>query len=140
YNKLSGYRYDPGAPGFLLDDDLNEKWKTAGNRTKNQTLFDKWLHGLDIKNAKLMIQAMENLKRQREEKKKERKNKLNINIYSALMDENEHDELEEDDHLSDDNQFDPIQQRFLLDWQEPKTDRSLELLRNDSNIWKMSKA
>jgi hypothetical protein len=85
---------------------------------------------MDIKNIKSMIQAMKNLKQQRKEKKKDNSN---INRYKVLEEFEYYGDY--GDHLSD---IDPMQQSFLLNWQEPKTNRSLEVLKSDPNIWEMS--
>ncbi|GES78947.1 P-loop containing nucleoside triphosphate hydrolase protein [Rhizophagus clarus] len=149
YNKLSGHQDDPEIPNFLLNDYFDEEWGLTGKDPRHQTLFDKWLHGVDIKNARSIIKATENSKKPHKEKKN---NKSNTNVYDVLA--NYDDELkeyyrpEENDSFFDDedeeyyddyDQIDtPIQQIYLANWQEPKTNRPVEELKNDTNIWRMS--
>lgn len=147
YNKLSGYQDDSEIPSSLLNDYFDEEWDLTGKDPKNQSLFDKWLHGVDIKNARAILKATENSKQLRKEKKN---NNTNTNVYDALA--NYDDELKEyykpeesDSFFEDEEYYDdyeqidpPIQQNYLANWQEPKTNRPLEELKNDTNIWRMS--
>ncbi|CAG8436405.1 920_t:CDS:10 [Rhizophagus irregularis] len=89
YNKFFGYQ-DPEIPSFLLEDYFDEECDLTGKDSKNQTLFDKWLHGVDIKNARAMLKATEDSKQLRKGKKN---NNTNTNVYDALA--NYDDELNE---------------------------------------------
>src|SRR5581483_9499325 len=120
---------------------------------KNKPLFEKWVHGMDIKNANLMIRAIESPKKH-EEKKENKKNNSNVNTFDALKNLNEFGEYyeSEEDYESEDlsdspendddevDPFDPMQRTFLLNWEESKTNSPLEMLKNDPDVWKMSKS
>lgn len=143
YNKFFGYQ-DPEIPSFLLEDYFDEECDLTGKDSKNQTLFDKWLHGVDIKNARAMLKATEDSKQLRKGKKN---NNTNTNVYDALA--NYDDELNEyykpedsDSFFEDEEYYDDYEQNdpqaYLANWQEPKTNRPLEELKNNTNIWRMS--
>jgi len=147
FRKFQRYNDDPEAPKILLDgnldDDDESSWQIAGNDSRNEPVFEQWLHGMDIKRAKSMIQAMENSK-QKQPPKDKKKGKSNPNIYSVLDNYDEFGDYYdfEDYNNSSDEYYEPIYdsvQNFLSNWQEPTTNRPLEVLKNDSNVWQMSK-
>ncbi|CAI2179568.1 15854_t:CDS:10 [Funneliformis geosporum] len=142
YNRFSYYHDDPEAPKLLLDNDNDmniddeSSWQTAGNDSRNKTIFEQWLEGRDIKRAKSMIHAMKNPRQQRQLKGKE-KQSSNLNSYGILdnIDEFYYEFDDEDEYVE------PIydsMQSFLLNWSEPTTNRPLEELKDDTNIWEMS--
>ncbi|CAG8587545.1 4956_t:CDS:10, partial [Diversispora eburnea] len=129
----------PEIPDFLLDNVNNgDEWKTANgkNKTKTTSIIEQWLNGDDLTAARKLKESLMNpSKKSKKEGKKEEK--AETNRFMVLDDDATNEFMPLDNLFTEDpNTF---LKNWIRTWQMPNTKRSLEELKFDCNVWRMSK-
>ncbi|CAG8498535.1 6255_t:CDS:10, partial [Acaulospora morrowiae] len=117
---------NPNIPEVLLIDGIeesrsndetgkkkDEEWKRVGSSKRKTSIFEQWIHGVDLQEAQKLQKKLQNRPKNKE---KSHKNKFEV--------------------LSEDYEF----LNWLDSWRMPETARSLEELKDVYDVWNMSKA
>ncbi|RIA89999.1 hypothetical protein C1645_805971 [Glomus cerebriforme] len=137
YNKFNYVTYND-LPSWVIGTngkkDLDGFETVQKKQKKKSSIFEKWVKGDDIIAINKRKEMFLNL---RNNKKKNDKKGTNKNTYDVLK-ENlaEDNEMYSDD---DESQFDYETMEWIENYNESKTDRSLDELLKNYSIWKMSK-
>jgi hypothetical protein len=125
------YEYD--LPSWVLGTDEDDGFQTAkkNNKQKRKDPFDKWIEGSDIriinKRKELLLNPPKN--------DKKNKKKPNQNTFELLGGKVTEDHMDISD---DESQVDYFTIAWIKNYQEPKTNRPLNMLLYDHSIWRMS--
>ncbi|CAB4384074.1 unnamed protein product [Rhizophagus irregularis] len=125
--------YENDLPSWVLGTDDNEGFQTAkkNNKQKRKDPFDEWIEGGDIriinKRKELLLNPPKN-------DKKNKKNP-NKNTFDILKVEETGDHM---DTSNDGSQVDYYTIQWIENYNEPKTNRPLNVLLYDRSVWKMS--
>ncbi|CAG8518815.1 4362_t:CDS:10 [Funneliformis mosseae] len=132
FDRVNNYELPSWVLGTYSDEEefLNEYKVVHNNRSANLPIFEKWLKGIDID----MIYARKNILLNPKQMNGKKKKRPTNNKYVFLEDDDS-----ETDSSDDESQTDHEMIQWILDYEEPETDRPLELLLNINSIWKMSR-
>ncbi|CAI2182855.1 2804_t:CDS:10, partial [Funneliformis geosporum] len=132
FDRVHNYELPSWVLGTYSDEEefLNE-FKFVHNRSANIPIFEKWLKGMDIE----MINSRKNILLNTQQMNEKKKKKSTNNKFVFL----DNDESETDSSDDDESQTDHETIQWILDYEEPETNRPLELLLNINSIWKMSR-
>jgi hypothetical protein len=130
YNQFSNVT---DLPSWVLGTDDEEGFQTVkkNNKEKRKYPFEEWIKGGDI----TMIKKRKELLLSPPKSNKKNVEKIsNINRYELLSEETD-DKMDISD---DETQIDYNTISWIMDYEEPTTNRPLDVLLNDYSIWKMS--
>ncbi|CAG8561182.1 11716_t:CDS:10, partial [Acaulospora morrowiae] len=106
-------------------------WKKVGSSKRKASIFEQWVRGLDLQEAQMLQQKLQN--------KLKNKEYFHENKYEPLsgVSEKEEDALDIYDYIDEkDHKF----LNWLSSWRMPKSTRSLDELKDVYDVWNMSKA
>ncbi|CAG8485482.1 12101_t:CDS:10 [Funneliformis mosseae] len=105
-------------------------FRPAHNKSENLPIFEKWVRGKDFEVIKMRKNILLN-PQQNDQKPKENLNRNKFELLQA--------EENEESTSGDESETDHDTIKWILDYEEPETDRPLEFLLNMDSIWEMSR-
>ncbi|GES93124.1 P-loop containing nucleoside triphosphate hydrolase protein [Rhizophagus clarus] len=119
-------------PSWVLGTDDEEGFQTVNknNRQKKKYPFEEWVKGNDITVIKARRELLLN-----PPKSDKMIIQRDTNLYELLREEEEEDKM---DTSEDESQIDHNTIEWINNYDEPKTNRPLDVLLNDHSIWRMS--
>ncbi|CAB5216785.1 unnamed protein product [Rhizophagus irregularis] len=119
------------------EEESYDKFQTVRNRrSRKLSIFEQWLYGVDIRiiskrKGILLIQKQQQQQKAENDQKKRNKKWISLDEFEAIN--------EASKSINDNSQIDYETLQWIENYNEPRTNRSLNILLNDYSIWQMSK-